>query len=285
MKSIHFALTLTAAGLMTWPAIAEEPAAVVTVTREAIKEGRSAAHEKIETDWARTFRNAKFPYHWLGMTPMTGTNEVWFFNFYRSYADMEKSDHAVENSALKNESEMLDSRDGELRSGSKTIITEYRKSMSYRADQANMGKVRYGVLTIYHVKLGRYQDFREGNKLILAALEKSNYPYPMLCYSVVGGEKSGTIHTFMPLESLAALDTIDEHDKKFREALGAEQYSKLMKGSGDIFDSIESVYFKVSPNMSYVPAEVEAVDPAYWRPKSAPAAKPVSKPAPSKQGQ
>jgi hypothetical protein len=280
MKLHHIALALTAASLSVWPAIAEEPSAVINISREAIKEGRSAAHEKVETDWARAFRKAKFPYHWMGMTPMTGVNEVWFINFYSSFADMEKADKQVESTALKNESELLDARDGEMRTGTRTVIATYRKDLSYHADQAVLGKTRYGMLTVYQVRLGHMEEFLQGAKTYMAGVEKSGYPLPILCYEVVAGSHDGTFHFFTPLESLAPLDSMHDYDRKLAQALGPDAMSKLEKSMGDIFSSVESTYFKVNPNMSYLPAEVEAADPDYWRPKTAPAPKPAApKPA------
>ncbi len=243
MKLNHIALTITAAGLLAWPAIAEDPAAVITITREAIKEGHNAAHEKVETDWARTFRKAKFPYHWMGMTPMTGVNEVWFIGFYSSFAEMEKADKQVENTPLKSEADLLDARDGEMRSGSRSMIAVYRKDLSYHPDQVVLGKARYGMLTVYQVRLGHGEDFREGAKQYLSGLEKSGYPLPILCYEVVAGGHDSTYHFFTPLESLTPLDSMPSYDQKFVQALGADGASKLEKSMGDIFSSIESTYF------------------------------------------
>ena len=281
MKLSNIALVISAASLFPWSAICEEPAAVVLIGREAIKEGKSAAHEKVENEWARAFRRAKFPYYWLGMSTMTGPSEVWFVSFYHSFAEIEQSDKKVESTALKNESELLDARDGELRAGSRSMVAVYRKDLSYHADQAVLGKARYAMLGIYQVKLGHVQEFEEGSKQFLAAFEKSNYPLPVLCYQVVGGGQEGVFHFFTPLESLAPLDSMREYDKAMAEAMGAEQMEKLTKGMGDVFTSVESSYFRISPKMSYLPAEVEAVAPEFWRPKPAPAPKPAAAPKPA----
>src|SRR4051794_41329268 len=45
-----------------------EPPAVMGIIRESIKEGHSAAHEKVEADWAGAMRKHNFPYHDLGLT-------------------------------------------------------------------------------------------------------------------------------------------------------------------------------------------------------------------------
>jgi hypothetical protein len=111
----------------------------------------------------------------------------------------------------------------------------------------------------------------------MAAFAKSDYPLPIVCYQVVAGGPVGEFHFFTPLESLTPLDSMKENDKKLAEAMGMEQMMKLMKNEGDVFTSIESTYFRISPKMSYLPAEVEAVDPDYWRPKPVAAPKPKEK--------
>src|SRR5690349_10537120 len=141
-------------------AFCEEPPAVLQIGRESVKEGRSAAHRKVEADWARAFRKARFPYHYLALEAMTGaSNEVWFLSAYPSFDAMQDSDQQMQNGALKNEMELLESRDGELRSTSRSMIAVYRKDMSYHADRANIGKSRYMSITTFRVKLGHEADF------------------------------------------------------------------------------------------------------------------------------
>jgi sulfite reductase beta subunit-like hemoprotein len=60
--------------------------------------------------------------------------------------------------------------------------------------------------------------------------------------------------------------------KALVEAMGAENFSRMMKGMGEVFQSIEATLFSASPEMSYAPKAVEDEDPAFWRPKAAPAA-------------
>jgi hypothetical protein len=267
------------------PAIAQEPSPVINFGREAIKEGRTAAHEKVEADWARTFRRAKFPYYWVGMNTMTGANEAWFVSFYDSFADIEKANKAEE-SALKSDNDMLDARDGELRNSSRSQILVYRKDLSYHPERAVLGKTRYFDVSVYQVKLGKSEQFRDGLKTYLSGMEKSGYPLPVLCYQVVAGGHAGTYHFVTPMESLAALDSSDEYNKKASEALGPDATSKLRQSTGEIFSSIETTYLKVNPNMSYLPASVESADPDFWRPKPAAAPKPAApKPVTPKPGQ
>jgi hypothetical protein len=253
-------------------AFGQDPSPVITLSREAIKEGRSSAHEKVEADWANAFRRAKYPYYYLGMTPMNGTSEVWFISMYQSFADIEKSDNMMDHLPLKNESDMLEARDGELRSGSSNEILVYRPDLSFHPTELPLGKYRYAVDTIYRVRLGHMQEFLDGSKLFLAAMAKSGSPYPSQVYEVVGGHQ-GVFHIFTPLEALAPIDSMSTVETKMAEAMGPETMAKAIKSEGDIFESVDTTFFRINPKMSYIPAEAEALAPDYWRPKPAPAKK------------
>src|SRR4051812_3502906 len=123
--------------------MSEEPPAVLQIGREVVKEGRSAAHRKVEADWSRSFRKANFPYHYLALEAMTGPGEAWFLSAYPSFAAMEDADAQFEKGPLKNEMDLLDARDGEVRASSRSMIAVYRKDMSYHPERWIPGKTRY----------------------------------------------------------------------------------------------------------------------------------------------
>ena len=267
MKIATLSLTLAAVVFPT-AAICAEPPAVLQIIREAVKEGRGAAHRKVETDWSRAFRRAKFPYHSLALETMTGTTEVWFLLGYPSFAAVEESDNLIEKGPLKNEVEVLEARDGELRSNSRSMIAVYRKDMSYHPERANLGKTRYMAVTTLRVKLGHMGDFMAGSKIFMAAYEKMNFPRANLVYMVIGGAPEGMFLFFQPLETLKSMDSMAEVQRDLTKAMGSEDYGRLMKGSGDVFNSIEGSFFRINAPMSYVSKETEDEDPSFWRPKA-----------------
>jgi hypothetical protein len=180
------------------------------------------------------------------MTPMNGASEVWFVSSYQSFADMEKSDKE-ESAALRSASEILDARDGELRAGgSSTQIAVYRKDLSYRGDEINIAKARFATVAVYRVKLGHEAEFFAGSKLFLAAMAKSNYPLPFVCYEFVTGPQ-GVFSFFTPMESLSSMDSMQMFDQKLTEAMGAAKMDQLMKEQGGLFDSIERTFLRISP--------------------------------------
>ena len=175
---------------------------------------------------------------------------------------------------LKSEIEAADSHDGALRESGRAMWAVYRPEMSYRPEKLNVGKTRAVSIGTYRVKLGHDEDFKAGAKAILDAYAKANIDATLLCYQVIEGAPSGTYMFFSTMESLKTMDEMPARQKALTEAMGADNYRQLMKGSGDAFVSIETNLFAVNPRMSYVSKATEDVDPDFWRPKAA--AKPAA---------
>jgi hypothetical protein len=248
-----------------------EPPAVMGIIREAVKEGHSAAHEKVEADWSGAMRKHNFPYHDLALTSMTGPAEALFLLPAKSFAEVEQASKEMQKPALRAEIDLLEARDGELRSSSRTMYAVYRKDMSYRPELVNVGKTRYVGVSAFRLKLGHMEDFMAGSKKFLAADEKAGLKEPMVAYQVIAGAPDGLFLFMQPMESLKMLDEMPANDKAVAEAMGNEEFQRMMKGAGDVFTSIEYSLFAVNPRMSYVSKETEDVDPAFWRPKMSPA--------------
>jgi hypothetical protein len=242
-----------------------EPPAVLEIVRESIKEGHAPAHEKVESDWANAFRKHNFPYHQLALTSMAGPSEAWFLIGFPSFAAVQGASQEMEKSGFKSEMDTLETRDGELRSNSRTMYAVYRKDMSYKPELLNVGKTRYIGILSFRLKLGHMKDFEEGGKKFLAADEKAGLKTPSIAYEVVTGAPADLFLFFEPMESLKDLDEAPAREKAVAAAMG-EDYQQLMKGAGDVFNSIEYTLFAVNPRMSYASKETEDADPAFWRP-------------------
>ncbi|HVP46502.1 MAG TPA: hypothetical protein VMT32_07960 [Bryobacteraceae bacterium] len=250
------------------------PPPVLQILREAVKQGKGPAHEKTEMEWVRAFRKAKFPGHYIGLDSLSGPGDAWFLEAYPSFAAAAEYREAEDKEPLKSEVESADAHDGALRESSRTMWAVYRPEMSYRPEKLNVGKTRALSIGTYRVKLGHDDDFKAGAKAILDAYQKANIDATLLCYQVIEGAPSGTYMFFSTMESLKTMDEMPARQKALMDAMGADNYRQFMKGSGDIFVSIESNLFTVNPRMSYVSKATEDADPEFWRPK--PAAKPAA---------
>jgi len=278
MRSVLGIAALSAAYCISAPAQQFEPAPVIQVIREVVKEGRGAAHERAETDYVRAFRKAKSKFHYLALSSASGANEAWFIVHYPSFAGAEAARMEGQQEPLKSELEAAETKDGALRDSSRSMWAVYRPDMSYRADKLDVGKVRFVTVGTYRVRLGKDEDFMAGAKSIIGAYGKADLGVVLLCYQVVSGAPSGTYLFFSPLESMKSMDEAPGRQKALTQAMGQDNYRQLIRGSGDTFLSIESNLYAVSPSMSYVSKATEDSNPGFWKPK--PAAKPA---APAKE--
>ena len=270
MKITFIAAALAVCAPLAFPQAPaqNDPPAVMQIGREAIKEGKGAAHRKVEQDFANAFRKNKFPYHYLGLSVESGPNEAVFLSAFPSFAAMEEEDALAQRAPLKNDLELVEARDGELRSESRSMTAVFRKDLSYMpATPLPVGKFRYMMIDSYRMRLGQNDRFQAGAKALLAGYQKINYPSSILCYEVVAGAPEGLYLFLIPMDSLKRLDTMQADDKALADALGADVLKMLTKSEGDVFQTIESTLYSVSPEMSYLPKEEEDVDPGFWRPK------------------
>jgi hypothetical protein len=247
---------------------ADGPPAVIQISREMIKEGKSAAHRRVEQDYANAFRKNKFPFHYLGLSTESGPNEAIFLSAFPSFAAMEESDKLSQKSPLKNDLELAEGRDGELRAESRSMTAVFRKDLSYLpANSLPVGKFRYMLIDNYRVRLGQNDGFMSGAKMLLDGYRKANIDMSIVCYQVIAGAPNGVFLFLIPMDSLKQMDGMMANDKALTDVVGADALGRLRKGEGEVFQSMESTLYAVAPEMSYMAKEDEDADASFWRPK------------------
>jgi hypothetical protein len=266
-----------------------KPAPVLNIIRETLKEGRGPAHEKVEAEYAATFRKANHPARYVALAAMSGASEVWFVEPMPSFAVNQEWEKASEKEPLRSALGMMESRDGELRASSRTMWAVYNPEMSYHPERFNPGKTRYVMAGVYRIKIGHDADLMAGSKAYLAAWEKAHLEGCTLAYQVVFGAPAGTYLFFSMMESMKTLDEAPARMQAIMQAMGADQFAQFMKGAGDLFVSMDETLLEVKPGMSYPPQQFIDADPGFWKPKATPKpAGPTSSggvPAPEKKPQ
>lgn len=264
MKSVFALVALSGVGAV---AIAQTmaPAPVLQIIRETNKEGRTAAHEKVETEWAATERKANHPARYVGFSALSGPSEFWFIEPMTSFGLFEDWDKASDKEPLKTALASLDSRDGEVRSSSRTYWAVYRPDMSYRPEKFTPGKAKFVSLGNLRVRIGREEDFAAGAKQYLDAMREANIEQTMLAYQVIAGAPSGTFLFFGMMESMKDMDGEPARMQAIAQAMGPENLSRFLKAGGDIFVSIDTTILQVKPGMSYPPQAIVDADPAFWK--------------------
>ena len=284
MKLLIAVAALSAGGALA--ALAQEAAApppVVEIARELIKEGKMAAHEKTEGGFVRAFRKADYPGHYVALSPLSGSNEVWFVTGLPSFEMAEKWEAETGKEPLKGALEEADAADGALRERSNTVWAVYRPQLSYRPDKIDVGKTRFVRVFTYRIRPGHTEDFLAAGAAVVHGYDRANADRAFACYEVKAGAPVGTYLFLEALTSLEPLDGAEEQNRAFASVMGAEGLRKLNEGEAEAVMSEEINLFQVSPGMSYVSKSTEDEDPSFWRPKP-PFAKPAATPAPPKRG-
>ncbi len=275
MKMLIALAVLSAGGALTVFAQESAPPPVLQIGRELIQEGKIAAHEKTEAAYVRAFRKAGFPGHYLGLSALSGDNEVWFVEGFPSFEMSETWQAETDKEPLKSALDEADARDGALRQRSTTMWAVYRPQLSYRPEKLDVGRTRFVRVFTYHVRPGHTTDFLEEGAVVIAAYERANADRTFLCYEVKAGAPAGTYMFFEGLASLKPLDGADDLNQALASALGADRLRKLDEFEAAGVASEEVNLFQVNPTISYISKSDEDEDPAFWRPKP-PAMKPAA---------
>jgi hypothetical protein len=241
---------------------------VLMVVREQIKEGREAAHAKVEEAWPRIFQKGNVTTYYVGMTAESGPSEAWFLEPYDSFGGMEKARADIEKS-LGADLEAPNVQDGELRTGSRTLLAVFRGDLSYHPAEAmsSMAKCRHMGVTLLRTKYGHDADLVQAARLLIDGYEKSNSDQPVLAYQAISGGPSGTYLLFSPMDSLAHMDAAPARMAAARQAMGERNRQHFDTLAAEGVQSSESLLFAFNPRMSYVSKEFAAGDPEFWNPK------------------
>jgi len=251
------------------------PPAVIRIFEENVKVGKIAAHEKLETNWMKTFAAAKWPGQILAMKTIAGPPQAWFIEPHESMASVEKLEKDTEKmTALTAQTDLLSAQDGELLTGMRTIIATYRADLSYLpANAPPVPKLRYFDVEIFVVRPGHSAEFIESRQLTKAAHAKASMPDSMVYYAVAAGAPNGTFMRFRGVESLADQDRFEQAHaaKAYQDAASASQ-KRIDELTSSSVATIQHVIFQFDPKISYMPKEFTSIDPDFWTPKPKPAA-------------
>jgi hypothetical protein len=257
------------------------PPPIAQIFREVVKQGKGAAHEKLETAWSRALENAKYPVNFIAISSLTGPSEAWFLSGYASWAEYEKANNAINASAaLAAVDAKYRPQEEDMLTDSRGMLARYRDSLSYLPGNEPLGVNRYFSITRIQIRPGHVGEFEEARKMIKAAHEKAKLSDGFVIYEVTSGAPAGTFLIFVARKTLAELDQAAQiHGPAYQAALGGDSAQKklaALASSGTI--TAETNQFAFSPGMSFPSKETVAADPAFWTPKPATAA--PKKPAP-----
>jgi hypothetical protein len=245
------------------------------VIREDVKVGRAADHARIEGGWAAAYERAKSPDYYLAMESMTGT-EAWFVIPAASYAALGESLDRDRGPVLGPELARLRRADGELLNGWRGVHLKARPDLSAGA-YPDIGKQRHWNVGIFRMRPGGQEAFAAIAKAYGAAAQRVGRTIGFRVYEVAAGMPMPTYFVFSSVAGFGDFDKLHSEDEATLKQMLTGADEKMLAAWNDRLINAEDFLLSLSPEMSYVPAEVRASDPAFW--KKASPMKPTTKPA------
>jgi hypothetical protein len=227
------------------------PPKFLQITREVVKPGKDLAHSKSEVSWSRALEAAKYPATSLGMSALSGPNEMWWLTGYGAMADIQKVSDAVEASpALTAVGATYGPPEADFVSNTIGMIARFRDDLSYN-NSVPMTSERFMVVGRVVVRTGMGEQFTEARKIIKAAHEKAKAADGFAIYQVMVGAPAGTFLIFQPRKSLGEFDTDPHAGPAYVAAIGGpEGQKKLMEMQVAYQASSSSDLFKLDPAIS-----------------------------------
>jgi hypothetical protein len=254
------------------------PPPVISLTREEIKPGRMAAHEKLNAAFVAAVSRTPSEGRWLGLVPVSGDeNTTLFISAFGNFAELENQRKADEtlstNAAYKSEIEALDKQGADLHATQRTTFARYRPDLSFHpGTMEEVAQARYFGVTTVRVKYNRIPDYVEYMKAVNAAREKARLPIKLTAYQVTTGGAAGTFVIFRALKSLKTWDdeyaATAETEKAMTEAYGGEEAARKVRLQGaDLVMVSDNAVYALNPTISRPSPEFAKYDLAFWTPK------------------
>jgi hypothetical protein len=277
--TIVLSLVVVTAGTASGQSLPTSQPNFVQIIREEVKVGHEADHTKTEAAWPVVFEKAKFPTASVGLVSLTGPSEAWFLVPYASQAawgdDLKRqSDDPV----LAAELARLSRADAAHITSVRSILGAARKDLS-RGAFPDIGKARFYEITVFRVRPGHENQFTEAGKAYGAAADRGASGAAYRVYEVIAGLPGPTYIIFSSVAGFGEFDRMVAEGQAVMKAATPQEQATLQKFGAEALINAETQRFRLDPEMSYVPKEVRAQDPAFWMPKK-PAApkKPTTQP-------
>lgn len=272
------AMTIVAAALGFAQGLPTSQPNLIQIIREGVKVGHEFDHVRTEAGWPAAFAKAKSPTYYLALASLTGSPEVWFVIPYDSHAALGDSmKRESDDPVLSVELPRLSRADAEHVSDVRTIHAMARKDLS-RGAFPDTSKQRFYEITLFRVRPGHTPDFEAAAKAYGAAAGRIAPDASFRVYQLSAGMPGPSFLVFSSVRSFAEFDKMSAAGQEIMKGLTSQEQTTLQKFGAEGMVNQESNWFRLDPEMSYVPPEVREQDPDFWKSKK-PAAKPAAKPA------
>jgi len=230
-----------------------------------LKPEQGSAYAKIEADEVAALRAANAPSHYLAMRAITGTPNILYIHGFESFADLQKNHDATMAMTKLEDTLRADSaQEAPMVAEHHSSIYSYEKELSLNPG-ADLSKMRFMRILLFHVRSGQDQEFRHVVKLFAKAYQSSVPNARWAVFQKMYGVGSDNTYILVtPMEDLAYVDGIESSDKTFSAAVGEDQLQMLEKAASATVESSESDLFAFGADISYAPDSWLTASPDFW---------------------
>jgi hypothetical protein len=146
------------------------------------------------------------------------------------------------------------------------MIAAARKDLS-RGAFPDPAKQRFYEITTFRIRPGHDDQFAEAAKAYGAAAGRSAPGVGYRVYEIIAGAPSGTYFVISSVTSYADFDKMRTDGEALMKGASPQERAVFQKFDTEALITSETQRFRLDPEMSYVPKDTRASDPAFWMPK------------------
>ena len=248
------------------PSSAGSPPRYINVVHERLKPGHGTAYDGMLSSITGSYKRFNIPAYWIELKSLTGPDEILALNLADSFGDFEKMGAGMA-ASIAAHPELASLQDRQLAENTSSVtnfIAERVDALGSRATTINFAKMRLLHLTVFDIRPGHEAEFAEAAKSIAAAYEKIEGSPAWVMYAVHSGAPVPSYLMLTGLSSLKDEDAAAARRAPAMEAAGAAVQQRLQEIALSAYDSIETNIYVVNPQLSHMPKDFTAEDPAYW---------------------
>jgi hypothetical protein len=244
----------------------DQPSKYIWYEVVRINNGKDQAFAKMVSDIHATVDAVAPELYWITASPVTGeSNRMMIVTFHNSMASIEnmETDFAKVEKAVSLENPNLAAQVSEVEAGSRWVLAQYTKDLSYHPDAVPMSETTWWRTELLSLKPGCEYEFDESVKQAAELHKKADDGEHWMTYEIRAGYKQPSMLFVKSLRSLG------DEDKE-RPAAAAEVFENPLvrqmfeKVGKECIEDIEATYFRVVPSLSRPPQALAAANPAFW---------------------
>lgn len=243
-----------------------EPPKILNIVREQLIPGKAGAYADLLGHIGAKYSQRRIPVYWYGAQSFTGPLGALYLNFFGSFAEMQGTNEALSKAVAADP--QLGPMQEQLLTFTSSVTNAFavrRDDLGYRWDAIDFSKARVLRVATIVVRQGHEAEFAEAIRGLRAAYARLNANAYWVTYQVTAGAPSSTFVIFLPMRSLDEMDDYITRLGALPEAEGPATAGRLQQIARDAYRSWDSELFLVNPNVSHVPDDFAAGDPAFWR--------------------